>query len=347
MKIALLGDTHFGVRKGSDIFDEYFNRCFSEFVFPILEKHQIKEVIQLGDLFDDRKAVSTKSISESKDYFFDQLVTRNIHMITLLGNHDLYYKESLSVASQREFLSSYDNILIIDNPVDYPVGQDCIFGLMPWICDENRKESLDFIQNSRADIIIGHFEISNFNMYKGTKSRDGLSPDIFKRFNRVWSGHYHTRSSSNNISYLGTPYELTWQDCDDPRGIHIYDTVTDEIEFIENPIKLFRKIQYKENFINSDVSLYNKTFVKVYVLEKTNQVEFEQYVQKLYDVGAYSVEVIEDLSEFKETTDVEGEINIEDTMDILKRYIDTIDTDKDKSKIYDYMQTLYLESVNT
>lgn len=346
MKILLLGDTHLGARKGSDIFDEYFERCFSEFIFPLLKEQKVYFINQLGDLFDDRKAVSTKSITESKRYFFDKLRDNDIRLYTLLGNHDIFYRESLSVASQREFLSAYENVTIIDAPHEHDYG-DIKIGMMPWICEENKEESMNFLQNTRSNIIIGHFEISGFQMYKGVKAKDGLSPKVFERFHRVWSGHYHTRSNSDNISYLGTPYELTWQDCDDPRGVHIYDTDKDTLEFFENPIKLFRKIEYTD-FISDDVSLYNKCFVKVYVLKKADQVKFEKYINSLYDAGAHEVIIIEDLSEFKETSIIDDgkEVDIEDTMDIVKRYINSIETDKDKDKIYQYMQTLYLDSIN-
>ena len=37
---------------------------------------------------------------------------------------------------------------------------------------------------------------------------DGMDIDIFDKFDKVYSGHYHTRSDNGKIYYLGNPYEM-------------------------------------------------------------------------------------------------------------------------------------------
>ena len=46
---------------------------------------------------------------------------------------------------------------------------------------------------------------------------------------------------------LGNPYQMFWNDVDDKRGFHIFDTETNELEFIENPYTIFERIYYEDN----------------------------------------------------------------------------------------------------
>ena len=52
MKIALLNDTHFGVRNDSMIFDDFLHKLYEEVFFPYLDEHNIKTLIHLGDVVD-------------------------------------------------------------------------------------------------------------------------------------------------------------------------------------------------------------------------------------------------------------------------------------------------------
>ena len=56
-KIALIGDTHFGIRNDSPIFHEYFKRSLKYF-FDYIDDNKIQHIIHLGDLFDRRKFLS-------------------------------------------------------------------------------------------------------------------------------------------------------------------------------------------------------------------------------------------------------------------------------------------------
>ena len=103
-----------------------------------------------------------------------------------------------------------------------------------------------FIKNSKAQVAFGHLEVEGFAMYKNYVAGTGLQPSIFNRYEIVASGHYHHKSSKDNIHYLGAPYEITWNDYDDPRGFHIFDTETRDMEFIKNKYRLFEKIYYDD-----------------------------------------------------------------------------------------------------
>ena len=195
---------------------------------------------------------------------------------------------------------------------------------------------------------MGHLEIAGFAMYRGMESHEGLSKDMFSKFDYVFSGHYHHRSSDGHIYYLGNPYELTWQDYNDPRGFHLFDLETRQLEFIENSYTMFARIEYDDREVEpldlTPLDLKDK-YVRLVVVNKTDFYKFDKFTQKLYTKGCAEIKIVENFSEYEEGT-IDGDINLEDTISVLDNYIDSIQTDADKEKIKQYMKTLYTEAVN-
>ena len=73
---------------------------------------------------------------------------------------------------------------------------------------------------------MGHLEINGFKATRGHMMEDGMPKQVFDKFDNVFSGHFHTRSSDGKIHYLGNPYEMFWNDVNDPRGFTLFDTDT-------------------------------------------------------------------------------------------------------------------------
>lgn len=346
MKIAILGDTHFGARSDSIAFHNFFRKFYNYF-FEYLEESNINTILQLGDLWDRRKFVNFQTLHESRKYFFDELKNRNLKMITILGNHDVAFKNTLEVNSSSLLLKEYDNITVIDKPTTIEIDSTKI-AMIPWMCTDNYIDCLNEMKNTEAEICMGHFEIIGFEMHRGQECRDGLSSDTFKKFDTVFSGHYHHRSTRGNISYLGTPYELTWQDYGDAKGFHIFDTETRELSFVQNPYTMFVRLEYNDKNsepINLDALDLSNTYVKLVVVNKTDFYKFDSFVNKLYTKNAHDVKIVEDMSEF-EGGSVDENIDLEDTLSILSTYIDSLSTDVDKEKIKNFMKSLYTESIN-
>jgi len=348
-KFAVLGDTHFGVRGDSIRFHDYYKRFYDDVFFPYLKENQIEYVFQLGDLFDRRKYINFNTLALSKAYFFDKIRENNIHLYTLLGNHDIFWKESLEVNSTGLVLGEYSNWLHLvtkPEPIAFPDGTT--IDMIPWICKENEQEVFDYIEHSKSDLCFGHFEIAGFPMYRGMIGGHGLSHDMFARYERVLSGHYHTRSKQENIEYVGTPYEMTWQDYNDPRGFSIFDTTTRELEFIQNPYTIHEKIVYddlKETEIDiGNIDIQGK-YVKIVVVNKTDLYKFDKFMGDLYEKNAYEIKIIEDFSEFNEG-EISTEINLEDTLSILSNYVDSVETTENKEDIKTVLKELYLEAIN-
>ena len=347
MKVAIITDQHFGARNDSIAFLDFFQKFYDNTFFPTLDASGIDTVLVLGDTFDRRKYVNFYALDRAKKMFFDKLEERGITVYMLAGNHDTYFKNTNEVNSPDLLLAEYNNIEVIDEPKTINVNgfEVC---MLPWICPENYTQSLDEIKNTTSTICMGHLEIAGFAMYRGMESHEGFSAETFSKFDLVFSGHYHHRSNNSNIHYLGNPYELTWQDYNDPRGFHLFDFATRQLDFIENPYRMFERLEYTDKEvepINLDsLDLENK-YVKLVVLEKTDFYKFDKFIQKLYNKGCHEIKIVEDFSEFQEG-EINEEINLEDTVSVLSNYIESIETDVDKEKVKSYMRGLYTEAIN-
>ena len=347
MKVAIITDQHFGARNDSIAFLDFFQKFYDNTFFPTLDENNIDTVLILGDTFDRRKYVNFYALDRAKKMFFDKLEERGIRVHMLAGNHDTYYKNTNEVNSPELLLTEYNNIDVISKPETIIIDGTSIC-MMPWICPDNYQDSIDQIKNTKAEICMGHFEIAGFAMHRGMESHDGLSKDLFQRFDMVFSGHYHHRSDDGHIYYLGNPYELTWQDYNDTRGFHLFDLETRRLDFIANHYTMFKRIEYDDKEkepIDLDALDLKETFVKLIVINKTDYYKFDKFTQKLYNKGCYEIKIIEDMSEF-EDGEIDSDINLEDTVSVLSNYIESIETDVDKEKIKTFMKSLYTEAIN-
>jgi DNA repair exonuclease SbcCD nuclease subunit len=349
MKTAIITDQHFGARNDSVAFLNFYEKFYDTIFFPKLKEEGITTLLILGDTFDRRKYVNFFTLKRAKQMFFDRLEELGITVHMLAGNHDTYFKNTNDVNSVDLLLAEYSNINIIDSPTTIYVD-DIPICMMPWICAENYSDSIETLKNTPAEICMGHFEIAGFAMYRGMESHDGLDPSLFKKFDCVFSGHYHHRSSKDNITYVGNPYELTWQDYNDPRGFHTFDLSARSLTFVENPYTMFDRYEYDDSTPEAetlDVSRFGEKFVKVVVVNKADFYKFDKFLSRVYtnNPPPYEVKIIEDFSAFNEG-EVSSEINLEDTQTVLSEYIDSIETDLDKEKIKTFVKTLYTEAIN-
>ena len=287
MKIILLGDTHFGIRNDAKHFHEYYEKFYSSVFFPYLEKHAVSTIIQLGDLFDRRKYINFLSLAESRRYFFDECKKRNIHLHALVGNHDIFWRHSLSVSSPRLLLNDYDNITLWDKHGTLEID-DAVFDMIPWICNENEKEILEFISKSSSPYCVGHFELLGYHMVRGQISHEGYEDKFLKEYDQVYSGHYHSKSCSidGKINYLGTPYEMFWSDYKDQKGFGVFDTRSKEFELVPNPYRMFYKITYNDsNDMKINYEKFRNAYIKIVVVQKSNPNIFDQMMDEIYKVN--------------------------------------------------------------
>lgn len=343
MKIAIITDQHLDGRKGSLAFWNYFQKFYDEVFFPTLEKEGIRTVFDLGDTFDNRKSMDFNTFHRVRENYFERLRDYEVHM--LLGNHCTYYKNTNRINSPELLLEQYNNIKIYSEPKEILMGKK-VFLMLPWINKENQEDVFSRLETSEADICCGHLELTGFEVTPGMKMDHGMDPQLFHRFKRVWSGHYHHKSKKGNVQYLGNPYQMYWNDYKDRRGFHIYDTESDKLKFVANPYEIFDKIFYDDTSLDynkQDVSDYKDKYIKIVVNEKRDYQMFETLVDRLYNVGVHDVKIVETLVE-EDTADIE--VSTKDTLTLLNEYIDEVEMSVDKSDLKGLMRTLYIESCN-
>ena len=345
MKIAIITDTHFGARQHSKQFTEYFSKFYEDIFFPRLEKEGITTILHGGDLFDNRTSMNINVFNDAKRIFLDKCKNYDLHVI--LGNHDIYYNNTLKTNTLDTFLKDqYPNIRIYDKATNLNLG-NTNFLLVPWINKANSEDIFKTIENSKADICLGHFEINGFSQVKGHKCDNGISPSIFNKFKKVWSGHFHIRSEDKNIRYLGSPYPLTWGEVEGKHGFHVYDTDKDTIEFIENPYEIFHYIRYNDN-INDDIVDYNlinykDKIVKLEVMEMNDPLLYDNIVLEIEKTEPYKFEKIDRREYYIDNNEIE---EAENTQTIISEYLDKVDTeDIDKKDLKDLFFDLYKEAV--
>jgi len=352
MKICILGDTHFGMRGDSLEFHRYYKKFYDEVFFPYLIENKIDTVFQLGDLFDRRKFINFNSLYLCRKYFFDKLRDNNIILHTLLGNHDVAFKNTLEVNSTSLLLQEYENIRIYDD-FDTVFFDGVEIDIVPWLCADNQDEIFANIKTSRSQICFGHFEIDGFEMDRGNVCHGGIDKQPLNKYDIVLTGHFHHKSDDGHIYFVGTPGEMTWADYNDPRGFHTFDTSTRELEFIQNPYRMFHKLSYDdavtdfEYWKSFDYAALKETYVKVIVVNKQNPYLFDTVIDNLYKADVSDISIVEDFTDIVIENDQELIDQAEDTMTILSKYIDNLTLNVESDKLKSLMRELYIEALNT
>ena len=349
MKLAILNDTHCGIRNSSDIFMDYQEKFYRDVFFPYLLENGIKQIIHLGDYYDNRKTINFKALKHNRKIFLEKLREYGITMDIIVGNHDAYFKNTNELNALKELQGHYMNEVnvILDNTVMRYGKMD--MALVPWITPENEKDTLEFLANCKADIVGAHLELDGFEMSKGIPCHGGMSMSHFERFDMVLSGHFHTRSSQNNIHYLGSQMEFFWSDCDDKKYFHVLDTETRELTPVHNPVTIHKKVYYDHEKMNNfeDLRYLEDHFVKMIVVNKGDPYKFERFVDRVQSMKIHELKIAEDFKEFSGDAVNDDAVSVEDTETLMYNYIDAVHTDLDKDRIKKEINSLMKEAQST
>lgn len=350
MKIAVLNDTHAGVRNSSDIFLNYQKKFYEDQFFPYLEEHGITQILHLGDYYDHRKFINFKTQNENRKMFLEPMREMGITMDIIPGNHDVFYKNTNDLCSLKELLGYYTtnvNILMKPTVVDY---DGLRIACIPWINNENYESTMKYLSKVDADWVGSHLELQGFEMMRGVTNTHGMSKNTFKRFECVMSGHFHTKSAQDNIHYLGSQFEFTWADASDPKYFHIIDTENRSLTPVRVNQTLFKKVLYNDT--KMDYNNYNcheliDKFVKVVVVNKTDHFMFDRFIDRIQQIDHHDLKIAETFDEYIGENVVDGGISVEDTTELLDSYVEAVDTDLDKERMKALMRGLYVEAQNS
>lgn len=322
MKSVILNDTHFGYKADSTIVLEYFLQFFEQQLFPYIKENNIKTIFHLGDVFDRRKYINFKTLYEVRKRFFEPLQEMGVKVIAICGNHDTYFRNNNNVNSLEEIASKYSNWEIYSEPTEIQLSTGCV-ALLPWINPENEDQAAKFLSETSCSILLGHLELFGFQSIRGIFIDQGHDPKHFDKFEFVLSGHYHIKSSRDNIHYLGTQYEMAFSDVEESKGFHTFDFATRTLEFIKNPKKLFYTFDYYEDKPEVlDYSKFKDCYVKIFIKNRTKAAPFEKYMDKFYEAGVAELAVTEEVFTNPEVVAVDIH---KDTLELLHEEIGLIE----------------------
>lgn len=328
-KVLFLGDLHLGIRNGNNVFLNMMKKYFNEELFPYILKNNIKYVIQLGDILDKRKSIDFIISNYLTNTFFKFFEDNEIHFYSTVGNHDLYYRQSVELDGPSQFSNSkYIHIIKTVTAINIYNKQ---FILCPWICEENKEQIIDDLQkieNTESSFLCGHFELSGFPIQRGFISDKGtLSKDLLSKYFKVISGHYHSPSSKDNISYIGTPYQLTWSDYGDRKKVIVYDFDESEFEEIYTKIELYHKIFYSDD-IKITYKDYDGCYVKVVLNSEYNEKKLNLFLSEFENsADLLSLQVINQLDDISTIEDISIS-DIDNPIDIMINVINDRITDE-------------------
>ena len=315
MKVAVITDQHFGFKKGSKLFHEYFQKFYEEIFFPTLQERGITTVIDMGDTFDSRKGIDLYSLDWAQRNYFDRIRDLGITLHSVVGNHTAFYKNTNEVNTIDLLLREYDNVNTITECTDIEIDGSTIC-MIPWINSDNSEYTYRKIRESPAKVAMGHLELNGFYAHHGYTMEDG--DDI-------------------------QPYQMFWNDVGDSRGFHIYDTETYELEVINNPFQMFRVIKYNDTPRQLfKFAEYKDKIVKLIVVNKSSQKDYDRFVDALSAANPYDLKIVEKTSvmEFGEDAAEESE----DTLTLLDKFVDELETDLSRTKIKSLIKDVYREA---
>jgi DNA repair exonuclease SbcCD nuclease subunit len=345
VKVALLTDTHFGIKNDDKNLLASQVRFMNEIFWPEIDRLGVLEIVHLGDLFDRRKYVNFLTAKACRDSFISEIKKRNqsrglvAHQI--IGNHDDYYRNTNEYNSPMTIFKDADGVVFHHEPSIVEIG-GARTAIVPWICEQTLEATSKILSDESARVCMGHLEMVGFDMHRGQPSEHGMDPDSLGRFDRVFSGHFHTRSTRGNITYLGSTGQYTWADYDDPKGFHIFDTETNELEFIENPIRDFEKV-----FLSADnlkvTSVPSASFVKMVVNGNLDKSVIDDAVIMIESTGVHDLQVVQDTYDDPEIVKTVSDIDGKDTLSLLETVIDKSEC-SDKELAKELVRKLYAQS---
>ena len=330
-KVGFFSDLHIGIHQNSekwhDVAFEWGHWFTSE-----LKKQKITKLIFGGDFFHYRDEINVKSL-----YFADKLLDlfNEFEIIMIPGNHDAYYKDNSTVHSL-SILNNRKNITIFDKPTVVTLFDKKV-GFCPW--------GTPLKNIPKCDLLIGHFEIQNFNFNSFKICEAGIeSCDLLLKSQLIFSGHFHKRQkrkySNGEIIYAGNPFEMDFNDITDQKGFYILDFNDNNIKykFIDNNISPkhvkvnLSELQKLKNIAKTNG--WSKLAIKIIIDKEIKTNLLDKMIASINFEAPFSL-TTDYLHKFNignniKLTNELGDLNIKDC---IVEYIESLDIDNKKEVI--------------
>jgi DNA repair exonuclease SbcCD nuclease subunit len=306
-KVMCFSDIHLGLRHNSKDHNE---DCLSYIEWFIAEakSRNVETCIFLGDFFHHRNTINAQTLEYAIKLLsrINESFNKTYFMV---GNHDLYFRDSRSVTSMK-FATLFPNIVLIDSPT--------ISGnvaLIPWLIEDEWKTIADI--NSKY--LFGHLELPGFKMNAHVEMPDhgNLNSTHFTKCDYAFSGHFHKRQTKGNITYIGNPFGHNYSDVwDFERGAMYleWDKEPKYIDYADGP--RFISIGLSALMDNLDLYLKPKTYLQV-ILDTDITYEDATFLRETF-LSQYSVR------EFKLVRNQEDDLLKEYEGNVTMKTVDTI-----------------------
>ena len=347
MKFAIITDQHFCIRESSQYFRDNYTEFYTKTFFPYLLENCIKLIICLGDTFEDRKKMNLLGLAHAREVYFDLAEKHGIQIISILGNHDVFYRNTNEINAMDIIAKGYKNVRIVHDTEVLDLDGFKL-GLISWINKDNYESRMEFIRTCDVDMLGGHFEINGFEMVKGSFCEGGMKQEDFKRFKQVVSGHFHIASKIGNIEYLGNPSQTNKGDIGYIRGFRVFDTNTRDMILVENPYNVYDSLKYQDEFdINTfDFTPYKNRIITLFITSwhKVDNTKLNMFVDEM-NKHTHTLDIVETESLVSDVNEEANKVEYSSHMEMITSWIDREFDGEDNNILKDMMGELYNEAL--
>jgi DNA repair exonuclease SbcCD nuclease subunit len=338
-QIAVISDIHLGLHQSNSTWHD-ISLNFAQWLKQTLNDKNIKDIVILGDILDNRNEVSVTTLHVMAKFF---KILEDFNIIIITGNHDCYYTKRSDVHSIGT-LNDWENIEVIDKVLTVNLfNKNLTF--CPW------NTQMSDIPNS--DIIFGHFEINTFKMNGGRVCENGFDTStLLDKSTLVLSGHFHCTEERaykrGKIVYVGSPYQQSWGEYGDPKGIYLLDLHDNSLEFVPNNMSPRHvKIRLSElltvgKITDNIKNEFRGNIINFIIDSEIEQKAVDSLLTKFYALNPISIKA-ENLTYATETLNIDENIIFEG-VDIKQDIIDFItelEGIEDKEEHIKYLSEVY------
>jgi len=317
-KAAVWTDIHFGLKSNSVVHNE---DCleFVKWATAKAKEEGCETCFFLGDWHNNRAALNVLTLNYSLQAL--EHMNDNFDAVYFIpGNHDLYYRDKRDIQSV-EWAKHLPNVKICN---DWFSSGDVV--IAPWLVGDDHKR----LAKKGGKYCFGHFELPGYYMNAMVQMPDTgeAKREDLVGFEHVFTGHFHKRQSTGNVTYIGNCFPHNYADAgDEARGMMIlewgkepeYHAWPDQptyrvlglSEIVDNAANVFKPRMHARVNIDIDLSyeeanFIKETFVDTYKLRELSLIPNKQ------------VNVAEDAT---------GEIIFESIDTIVQNQINAIESD--------------------
>lgn len=349
----LIADVHLGVRSSNEEWQHNIKTYFYEWFIPFVKQYKTKYpdtvILGLGDIYDDRKSINIDVNELSLDIFEELGNILPVYIIN--GNHDLSKKTNKGNSSLRS-LEYVPGITIIKEPTILKIKPDkkiiSKIIAIPYLGSHENENNYLLEYSKKTDYALMHTDITKMKFDNGMQIVGAVDATLFK--GHIFSGHIHKRQDSENVTYVGSPYQLRRSDIGNTKGIYDINFIEKTYNFTENTYSpIFHKINV-DDLLNMSIVERNAFLDNNYndiIIEEENLRKYK--MTDIYDIANLSnakhVQIVINKSKENENVEEEKEYSEKTIEDLINESIEQLDLENDDIERLKNISSEYMRHV--